>query len=391
MDRAHGVLWRLSCVACLLGTAACAPGDAGSSDPGGSSDTGPAPDEEPPGPTTALGTGDGALDAGDVQWATILDEENRLSDPRDLGFDPDGNLWVANREDDRTFIVSDPGEPDQDVDRRKDGYAMHFMEETAAFSFEDPSGAGPYGNEFGSCGESENTYNDDFRGDMFMGPVLWSANLDVFAEQNPEGLGSHLDMNHESPNCVGIAWERDNVYWVFDGENGNVVRYDFQADHDIGQDDHSDGIIHRLSEPEVTRVRNAPGHMMIDPVTGLLFVADTGGGRVLSIDPASGEVGNRIRVTEEPVEEYAWWDGVTWSTVVEDLDRPGGLALDANWLYVAEFGSGVIHVYDRDGAEVQSLDTGWGEGAIYGIEIGPDGKLWAVDHAGVRVVRLDPT
>ena len=24
-------------------------------------------------------------------------------------------------------------------------------------------------------------------------------------------------MQHESPLCVGIAWDHDKVYWVFDG------------------------------------------------------------------------------------------------------------------------------------------------------------------------------
>ena len=28
---------------------------------------------------------------------------------------------------------------------------------------------------------------------------------------------SHLDMLHNSPDSAGIAWERDNVYWVLDG------------------------------------------------------------------------------------------------------------------------------------------------------------------------------
>ena len=70
------------------------------------------------------------------------------------------------------------------MDRRKDGYAQHFMEETAAFSFEGMDGASDeYGPEFGSCGESENTYNDTAQENEFMGPVLWATDLDIFAEQ----------------------------------------------------------------------------------------------------------------------------------------------------------------------------------------------------------------
>lgn len=344
------------------------------------SDTGPETQET----VTALGAGDGELDPDSVVWTPILTEDDKLDDPRDLGFDTSGDLWVANRDDDHTFIVFDPGTDEQDYDRRRDGYAQHFMEETAAFSFDDDA-------QFGSCGESENTYNDHFAADEFMGPVLWSTDLDIFAEQNPEGLGSHLDMQHESPLCVGIAWETDNVYWVFDGKNSTVVRYDFQQDHGVGQDDHSDGIVYRLVEPEVTRVEDAPGHMMIDHATGLLYVADTGNGRVLVIDTASGERGDDLHTRNEDLADYAEWVDVTWSTLIEGLDRPGGLAMDAEHLYIGEWGTGLIHVYDLDGNSLQTLDTGLGEGALYGIEIGPDGALWVAEIATPGVYRLDPT
>ena len=356
--------------------------------------TDPAAEEEglPAEPTTtALGTGEGALDADGVVWTYILGEDEELTDPRDLGFDPDGNLWIANRSDDRTFIVMGPGTDDQDYERRKDGYAKHFMEETAAFAFEGTSGASPeYGNEFGSCGESENTYNDQADENDFMGPVLWSADLDIFAEEDPNGLGSHLDMLHQSPLCVGIAWERDNVYWVFDGYHDEIVRYDFQEDHDVGNDDHSDGIVYRITEPSVTRVANTPGHMMNDPASGLLYVADTGGGRILRLDPASGERGQDLNARNEPLEDYAEWDNVDWSELITGLDRPGGLAVGEGILYVAEHGTGVLHTFDVDGKALQTLDTGWGEGALFGIELGPDGHLWVANQSEPAVLRLDP-
>jgi sugar lactone lactonase YvrE len=338
---------------------------------------------------TALGVGEGVLAPESVSWTPILGEADRLSDPRDLGFDPDGNLWIANREDDRMFIVFNPGTAEQSYERRKDAAAFHFMEETSALSFEGIAGAGTYGNEFGSCGESENTYNGQTRPNDFMGPVLWSANLGVFAVQNPDMLGSHLDMLHQSPLCVGITWEKDNVYWVFDGFHNAIVRYDFQKDHDIGQDDHSDGIVYQLEEPTVTRVEDAPGHMMIDPETGLLYVADTGGGRILRLDPVSGEKVKPLRTFNEPLEEYASWGGVDWAELVSGLNAPGGLAIGGGWLYIAEFGTGILYVFDMDGKLVQSLDTGKGPGAIYGIELGPDGKLWVADNASPGVFRLD--
>lgn len=331
--------------------------------------------------SSPIGTGDGT--PASVGWTPILGAEDQLDDPRDLGFDASGNLWIANRQDDRTFIVFDPGTPQQHHERRKDAYALHFMEEVAALSF-DP------GVQFGSCGESLNTYNDRYPPNYFMGPVLWSTNLDIFAEQNPMGLGSHLDMNHESPLCVGIAWEVDNIYWVFDGYNGNVVRYDFAEDHGVGMDDHSDAIIHRLSEPTVQRVAQAPGHMMVHHASNGLYVADTGGGRVLRIDITSGVKGERIRPTEEPVAEYAWWDEAVWEEVVTGLDRPGGLALSEDRLFVGEWGTGIIHEYTLEGEPVRTLDTGFGPEKLHGIELGPDGDMWVVELATPGAWRIDP-
>jgi hypothetical protein len=359
---------------CLLFALACAPADKGAGD------TGSVEPERP----SVLG-----VEGEAVTWTPILTADDRLSDPRDLGFDTDGNLWVANREDDRTFIVLDPGTDVQAVDRRKDGYALHFMEEVAALSFEDASGAGPYGGEFGSCGESENTYNDSSRPNNFMGPVLWTTNLDVFAKENPEGLGSHLDMQHESPLCVGIAWEKDNVYWVFDGHSGTLVRNDFQADHDVGMDDHSDGVVYRYAEPTLTRVEGAPGHMVFDHTSGMLYIADTGAGRILRVDTTTGQMGEPLRSQMERIELYAMWEGAAWEEVATGFDRPGGLALDGDRLIVGEWGTGLLHELDLDGTLRQTLDTGVGSKALFGIEIGPDGRLWITETATPSVLRLD--
>lgn len=328
-----------------------------------------------------LGCGDGSRES--VGWTYVLGQAEDLFDPKDLGFDASGILWVANRADDRTFLVFDPGTPDQTWERRRDGYAQHFMEETMAFSFDG-------GTQFGSCGESLNTYNDRYPGDLFMGPVLWTTDLDVFAEQDPYGLGSHLDMLHESPLCMGIAWEHDNVYWVFDGYNENIVRYDFQADHDVGQDYHGDGIIQRLSEPEVAYVAQVPAHMAIAPDTGILYAADPGNGRVVWIDTASGSAGERIRHSGEPVAQYNWLDGVDWGVVIEGLDQPAGLALGSDRMWIGEHGTGIIHEVLLDGTPVRTLDTGVGPAALFGIELGPDGKLWVVDGAGLAVWRIEP-
>src|SRR5690606_35478965 len=113
---------------------------------------------------------------------------------------------------------------------------------------------------FGTCQESRNTYNGMAPPNDFMGPTLWSSDLTVFAKMNPNGLGSHLDMLHNSPLCIGIAHESANRYWVVNGTTGGIDRYDFAVDDGIGNDDHSDGLTWRYAAGTMKRVEGVPSH-----------------------------------------------------------------------------------------------------------------------------------
>ncbi len=335
--------------------------------------------EEPA--ASLIGTGDGTPES--VDFLYILGADEKLGDPRDLGFDASGNLWIANRSDDRTFLVYEPGTGNQDHERRKDGYAEHFMEETAALAFDT-------GTQFGSCGESTNTYNDAAPPNNYMGPVLWTTDLGVFGEEDPLGLGSHLDMTHETPLCVGIAWESDNVYWVFDGDDGTLVRNDFARDHGIGMDTHNDHVLHRFTEPEVLRVEEAPGHLVIDHAANRLYAADTGNGRVVWVDMGSGEETRELPISQgDNGATELKWEGVSWGEVATGFDAPGGLALHGGHLYVGDWGTGEITELDLDGTVLRTLDTGFGPEALYGIEVGPDGHLYVIDNL-TGVYRIDP-
>lgn len=323
--------------------------------------------------------------ADERAFTVVADDDDDLSRPRDLAFNPErpDELWVVNQSTDGVVLLFDPGSDDQEAEERIDAHGLHFMDEVSSIAFGAPG-------TFGSCGESMNTYNGQESPNTFMGPVLWPSDLDIYAEVNQHNmlLGSHLDMLHQSPLCMGIAHDDDNAYWVFDGHNGNLVYYDFQEDHGPGYDDHSDGIVRRYHEVELEYEAGVPGHLALDAASGLLYVADTGDGRILRVNTGTGEVGKALRQMNEPLEEYVEMDDVAWDEMIEGLDQPSGIALVGGRLFVTDHGTGEIIAYDLDGAELDRVETG--ADGIMGITAGPDGKLWYVDGEAEQVVRLDP-
>ena len=315
-----------------------------------------------------------------------------LKTPRDVKFNPEApeQLWILNRADDSAVIFMHAGTRSQTFERRKDRYANHFMEEVSSFAFGDRTFKNTM--TFATCQESRNTYDNAHQPNDFMGPTLWPADLAIFAKahQNDQLGGSHIDMNHQSPLCMGIAHQADNKYWVFDGKNKNLVYYDFQKDHDTGRDDHSDCIIRRYNEVGLTRVDGVPGHMIFDSAKKWLYIADTGGKRIIRVDVTTGEFSRRLRATNEPLEEYSEYKNLVQEVFAgTGLTQPSGIAIADSKLFVSDHATGEIIAYDLDTkAEVERISAG--APGIMGITIGPDNLLWVVNGALNTLTRIDP-
>jgi hypothetical protein len=360
-------------------------------------------------PGSELGTGDPAS----VTLTEIAGFDAGLRRPRDLAFNPrrPDELWIVNNGEnptvgeDSVVIVFDASSPARTTERRKDAFAMHFMPFPSSLAFgADPTTIGKEGT-FATCHESRNTYGGQAQPNDFMGPALWSSDLEVFARHDPKGLGSHLDMLHGSPNCMGIAHERDNVYWVFGGKSHAtggtagqmpvpaIVRYDFGEDHGIGEDDHADGLIHQYVTLQVSRVPGVPSHLVFEPQSKLLYIADTGNARVAALDTLSGTQGRALQGMEPLVGYYMMEDATLQDVVAAQsgqLELPSGIELHNGLLFVSDNKTGRITAFTLFGQKVNDLDTGLGEGALAGIAFGPDGKLYFVDMKGHRVLRIDP-
>ena len=349
-----------------------------------------------------IGWRDGA--PGSVDILTLV-QWNQDFEATDLEFHPTRNeLWVVNR----TFEVSgqctqnnvqsarcaslggwvavlfSPGTAGQQVEIHEDGNAWHFMRRPPAMAM------GANGT-WATCGEAlTGNFEDDPAN--FIGPTLWSSDLTVFGPGPPALNGSHLDMLHATPNCMGIAHEEANVYWALNGLVGSLDRYDFGADHGPGNDDHSDGTIHRYVQGQLSREPGVPSHMAFNADDDHLYIADTGNGRVVKLDTTSGSAGGPFAPVYEALADYGVMAGAALTEVVAPgtLTSPSGLLLHDDLLFVTDSATSRFYAFELDGTLVNTLDTGFPAGTLSGLAIGPAGQIFFASMKTGEVYRLDP-
>jgi hypothetical protein len=341
-----------------------------------------------PAPAPAAGPAVPELGAPETRALVVVGTKaDGLDNPRDLAFDVDvpDRLWVVNAGLSGVVIYDHAGTPEQTASRRGDIFAPHFMSNPTTIAMGAKS-------TFATCSESRNEWNATAQPiDDFMGPTLWSSYLDVFATVNQEKgtgrEGSHIDMLHESPWCMGIEHDANNVYYAFDGLNGHIVRYDFKNDHGPGGTDHSDGAVRRFADAKVTRVPSVPSHLVMDHESGLVYVADTGAGRIMALDPSTGTA-KGLPLELEELSEYSSVSGSTYTQIAGGLHEPSGLELHDGKLFVGEHATGDIIAFDLTGKELGRMSTG--AKGLMGLAFSADGKLHYVDAAEGRIVRIDP-
>ncbi len=351
-----------------------------------------------------IGWGDGSADS--VMFELIHNAPDGF-EATGLEFHPEraDELWVARRRVASTepctglnpspagcqalegsiTIIFDPTESSRRSEFFTDPNAWHFMRRPPGLAF-------GVNDTFATCGE-ERTGNFLDGGPDFMGPTLWSADLDVFAKDPGGGLnGSHLDMLHETPFCMGIAHEADNIYWLFNGNVGSLDKYNFNDDHGPGADDHSDGEVYRYAEGELGRVSGVPSHMVFDKENGVLYVADTGNSRIVRFNPEGAEMVGEVSPINEPLLANGQMEGGELMEIIPSgvLDAPSGLAIHEDVMYVSDNATSKIHAFDMEGNELRSLETPFPEGSLSGITIGPDNRMYLASLVNAKVYVIDP-
>jgi DNA-binding beta-propeller fold protein YncE len=205
------------------------------------------------------------------------------------------------------------------------------------------------------------------------------------------GWASHMDMLHNSPLSAGIAWEKDNIYWVLDGYHQSLTRYDFKEDHGPGGEDHSDGRVYRYVQDEVAYVEGVSSHLVYDTRTDFLYVADTGNNRIAVLDVDSGTEGDNLQKWEPRTTHYEMLEADMW-TLVEGSDfgmeAPSGIELIDGTLFVTDNATSEIIAFSLDGEEIDRLDTELDAGSLMGIFAASVDDLWIVDALENRVFRI---
>ncbi len=293
---------------------------------------------------------------------------NGLNQPRDLEFNnahPD-QLFIVNQGDNSVSVIHDFGSGSASIAKYSGPGGNHFCSKPAALAFGTPG-------LFATAQEQDQVTQPSTPWD-FMGPTLWDSALPNF----DAGHRSHIDMLHNSPNAVGIAHQSGNRYFVFDGEHQSISWYDFGSDHGHGGNDHSDGVVRRYAEGQVSYVPGTPSHLEF--VDGLLYIADTGNQRIAVLDPSIGSLGSGITPNYDQTDQRQI-EGASLQTFVgglgANLQAPSGLLFHQNRLFVSDAATGEIIAFNMDGTELGRIDTG--SAGIMGLTVGPEGDLYFIN------------
>jgi hypothetical protein len=323
-----------------------------------------------------------------ITYTVIATSSNSISQPRDLDFKPHTNeLWVSLRGSNAGgshVIVYNAGMSGQTSEYRKDTHSDHFNQFNSAMAFSE-------------IGEFATTADAKPGQGTFMGPSLWSGDTAIFAKVFQSNwatnypLGSHLDMLHQSPYAMGIAHDSLKVYWVFDGHNGNICRYDYVSDHSPGYDNHSAGKIWRYSGVTVSRVAGIPSHMVLDRKNRWLYFVDGGTKTLKRLKTTSGSIVGNLNAPNELLSGYYNMGNTALVETIETFTaQPCGIDYFNDRLVVGMYNSGDLYIYNTSGSSPVNLGAvQTGQAGIMGIKIGPDGKIWLVNSTQNTVVRMD--
>jgi hypothetical protein len=330
--------------------------------------------------------------------------------------------WVANGQGHSVTIVTGVGEEKQLSLERFDRGWYHYMANISSVTFNKVKDSGRVASRdtfgyFATCQDNNNTYprmglppaKDP---NFFMGPSLYNSDpayknlVDVAGGEcsdADECFLLHSDMLHESPSCPGILHDPETitaygtVYWAIDGARGQLVRYDFSQPHGPGLMDHSFAAVRRHVDVPIKRAPiGMHMGMAFDADTRALYIMNTGNNEILRVWVDTGVYARTAREeypifsSRLPSFEYSIYECTRYTVFASGLKTPSGVVLHHSRLFVSEFGSGNLVVFDvASGAKVNTYATK-GPG-LMGLAVAPaSGIIHGVNSLTNELLKFSP-
>ena len=172
------------------------------------------PDSGPPPPQGLPILGNGTHSLAEVVLEVVADASDDLNLPTDLEFHPDraSELWVTNEGSSQFWVGTDLGTDLKSVNSIEGrGAHLHFLTKPSGLAFGDQ-----YCGAERCLATSHGNVNDQPRttGNApvdFMGPSLWTSDVTTYRGSGPYHA-AHYDMLHNSPDAMGIAWDKGNAF-----------------------------------------------------------------------------------------------------------------------------------------------------------------------------------
>ena len=178
---------------------------------------------------------------------------------------------------------------------------------------------------------------------------------DLLDQADP--TGTNIDSNgpgdaliEDPTGCIAAGADTDAFYLV-NSMQGSIVELQYN-----GLADPADNTVMTVAAGAIIYVPNVPTHLVY--LSGMIYAADTGGDRVVSVDPTVGLP----------------------STVADStagLNQPAGLALTlAGNLLVGNFGDGDIIEITTAGSVVRTIPTGVGKNKLRGVAVDATDQIY---------------
>lgn len=326
----------------------------------------------------------------------ITEATGTIASAVDIDFHPDTTnrgleLWILNQGTENTggqTTTVSFGKTSNTATVVKDGNSWHFMALASSLAFGDN----------GNWATAQDILDANHSNTKFTGPALWSSDFSIYGKAgNPptsNNNGSRLDVTHQSPYGKGIAFESENIYWVMDGYDNTLKRYDFKKLNTPGaRDDQDDDEVRVYTDFSFDRNKSLPAHIVIDEDKKWLYGCDTEGKRVFRVDITSGSYANSLTTTNpEALAAFDEYTGIKEETILDTaLSQPVGIDVKGDRLLISDYGTRKLILFDLDNMkELGKISfPSLNNPGLKGVKIGPDGNIYFVDGNNGMVFRLE--